>query len=225
MSPSLSILLQVADSAFPTGAFAYSSGLEALARAGRFQSAEALETYLEAYVKQAELFDLAFVSAAHQATRQPDAFGGLCQTWDAFQWNHSLRKASLRQGRVYLDLLRELFPDPELDALRKNADANRWPLHFAPALGLGLAVTGISVEETCAVYLHGLIRDQVAAIVRLGLLGPRACQSMQARILSRSQNRVDLAGIPSPEDARRTSPIVEVGQGGHEFLYSRLFQN
>ena len=66
MPLALNQLLQISDSAFPTGAFAYSSGLEAVARAGRFTSLQTLEAYVEAQLLQAAAYDLAFVAAAHE---------------------------------------------------------------------------------------------------------------------------------------------------------------
>jgi urease accessory protein len=221
----LSILLQIADSAFPTGAFAYSNGLEALARAGKFPDAEALESYLDAYVRQAGEFDLAFVAAAHASGEEGDdaGFARLCREWDATFWNHPVRVASLRQARALIDALAETFPHADLADLRRAASAET--LHFAPAMGRALARLGASREQACEVYLHGLMRDQAAAALRLGLLGPRATQGLQARVLARSTER--LRGTrPAPwTEARRSAPLAEAGQGGHGFLYSRLFQN
>jgi len=232
MSLPLSILLQISDSAFPTGAFAYSNGLEALARAGRFQSVAALESYLDAYLKQAGEFDLAFLSDAHATARagssespeDTEAFDSLCLEWDATLWNQSVRKASLRQGRALLDSLSETFPHAGLTALKRNT-AEEWDLHFLPALGRALGLLGASVEQACWVYLHGLIRDQMAAAMRLGLIGPRSAQSIQARALANAEARMHEAILPPHREAWRSAPLVEAGQGGHGFLYSRLFQN
>jgi urease accessory protein len=257
----LSSLLQIADSAFPTGAFAYSSGLEAIARAGRFPSLKALESYLDAHVQQAIGFDLAFVAAAHDAalsevgdTLNPfessEYIGGgdvepgvapassltlaeLCDEWDATQWNTGMRTASLRQGRAFVDALIDAFldvstvdADHPLRALQADAARPDSILHFAPALGFALATLGASRVQACNLYLHGLARDQAAAAVRLGIVGPRAAQTLQARCLAHATLRLgDGVSIPAPRLARRTAPIVDAGQGGHGFLYSRLFQN
>ncbi len=245
----LSQFLQIADSAFPTGAFAYSSGLEALARAGRFPSLHALEEYFEAHLRQAGEFDLAFVAAAHdEAAHDPVAFEALCAEWDATQWNTAMRTASLRQARALLDALGDTFPHPGIEALRSmranqamqekgahhaattttatTTAAAAENLHFALALGRALALLGASREQTCSLYLHGIIRDQAAAAVRLGLVGPRAGQELQARAMRGAAERLgDGSALPAPREARRTAPLVETGQGGHDFLYSRLFQN
>lgn len=227
----LTVLLQIADSAFPTGAFAYSSGLEALARAGRFPTFAALEAYLDVHLGQAAAFDLAFVAAAHEASRDPapdsaDVLEALCDEWDAAQWNTGMRTASLRQARAFIDALHDAFAPPGLSRLREEAARADGTLHFAPAMGAALGILGASRETTCALYLHGIARDQAAAAVRLGLVGPRAAQALQARATARVAARVgDGSGLPAPYAARRTAPLVETGQGGHGFLYSRLFQN
>jgi urease accessory protein len=233
MSLPLSILLQISDSAFPTGAFAYSNGLEALARAGTFPDAAALDAYLDAYLRQAGTFDLAFVVAAH-GEEDPAAFEILCLEWDATLWNHPVRKASLRQGRALLDSLSGTFPHAGLKELKQAASkavppqgeaSVEWDLHFVPALGRSLGLLGASAEQACWVYLHGLIRDQMAAAMRLGLLGPRSAQTIQARALAAAEARLKGISPPPYREAWRSSPLVEAGQGGHGFLYSRLFQN
>ena len=217
MSISFTALLQIADSAFPTGAFAYSNGLEALARAGSFPDAASLEGYLEAYLQQAVSFDLPFVDAAH-ATEGAENFAVLCLEWDAYFWNQAIRKASLRQGKALLSILPEIFPRPEFESLRHDAESRECPLHFAMVFGRGLGILSASQNETRDVYLHGLMRDQMAAVLRLGLLGPRSTQTLQAKILAKLR-------FPEEREAWRTAPLVDVGQGGHNFLYSRLFQN
>ena len=237
MSIPLSMLLQISDSAFPTGAFAYSNGLEALARAGKLGTTTALESYLDAYLRQAGEFDLAFVAAAH-AEADPVSFEILCMEWDATLWNHPVRKASLRQGRALLDSLSDTFPQAGLTDLKRAASKQsafptssnmsstmEWDLHFVPALGRALGLLCASVEQACWLYIHGLIRDQMAAAMRLGILGPRSAQTIQAKALAAAETRIASATLPPYREAWRTSPLVEAGQGGHGFLYSRLFQN
>jgi urease accessory protein UreF len=211
-----------------------------------------LESYLETHVRQATTFDLAYVAAAHDAglkvghTHRDNVYGGegeepgvlphsadalfaLCDEWDATQWNVGMRTASLRQARAFVDALIDAFAlpaDHPLRALQADAAKPDSILHFVPALGYALAVLGASRAQACTLYLHGLARDQAAAAVRLGIVGPRAAQTLQANALSNASRTLgDAHGLPTPRAARRTAPLVETGQGGHGFLYSRLFQN
>jgi urease accessory protein len=235
MSLSPSLLLQLGDSALPTGAFAYSNGLEALARAGAFTTPEALEAHLGAYLGQAMAFDLAFVVAAMavegEADEETDAvrdpLARLNREWDAGIWNAGIRTASLRQARAFVDLVASLYPRPGLEALRARCgESSADSLHYVVAFGRALALLGADAVEACRLYLHGAARDQAAAAVRLGLIGPRLAQGMQARATGRAMDALgDASRVPSPASARRTAPAVEAGQGIHGFLYSRLFQN
>jgi urease accessory protein UreF len=68
-------------------------------------------------------------------------------------------------------------------------------------------------------------RDQIAAAVRLGLLGPAAAQKIQAQILERVEANPDLDAELPVDSATKTSPFGEVGPGCHGFLYSKLFRN
>ncbi len=224
----LPVLFQISDSAFPTGGFAYSNGLEALARAGRFPTIEALEDCLDAMLHQASGFDLAFLAAAHEAetSNDPVAFTDACLEWDASIWNAGIRAASLRQGRALIDVLCATFPGTGVAGLRLHARSDQERTHYVTAMGSGLAALGASLAQACGLYLHGLARDQVNAAVRLGLTGPKTAQQLQARALERAMARLgDAPVFPRPRDARRSAPLIEAGQGAHVFLYSRLFQN
>src|SRR5690606_28616364 len=143
-------------------------------------------------------------------------FAELCLEWDATFWNHGMREASLRQGRALLDALETTFGGAalaSLTALCRRAGRREEDLHFAMALGRGLAALEAAREQACWLYLHGVARDQAAAAVRLGLVGPRAAQAMQARAVKNAAERIgDASSLPRPRDARRTAPLVETGQ-------------
>ncbi len=226
MPIALTDLLHLADSAFPTGAFAYSSGLEGLACAGCFESGEALEQYLEAYAAQALSQDLPYLNSAYAAREQESNFlPALLWEWDACFCNQAMRKASLRQGKTLLDLLVSLYAHPDLFGLQVVLERESRPAHFLPLLGFALAALGAELAEAQSLYVYLQVRDQISATVRLGLLGPRAAQALQSRLLAKAQSTLPEYAKLRHEAAWKTAPLLEVGQGCHQFLYSRLFQN
>lgn len=60
-------LLQISDSAFPTGAFSHSMGLEAFAKAGELKDAEDLERVVKLYLLTLATSDCVALRASHGA--------------------------------------------------------------------------------------------------------------------------------------------------------------
>src|SRR5215218_2226908 len=72
---------QLADSAFPTGGFAHSWGLEAAWQSGEIADAAALARFLDASIAQAGRAGLPFLNAAHTA---PSRLAELDRRCDVF---------------------------------------------------------------------------------------------------------------------------------------------
>ena len=62
------LALQLADSAFPSGSFAHSGGIEAARNWGEIQSPESLKNYLETVLRQAPFGTLPLIIAAYRKT-------------------------------------------------------------------------------------------------------------------------------------------------------------
>ena len=117
------LLWQLADSAFPTGGFAHSSGLEAAWQQGEVRHRDDLTAFLEASLHQLGHSALPFVIAAHTAPGQLAEFDRLC---DAFTTNHVANRASRVQGRAFLFATEKIF----------KLESQPVPgAHFAPVFG------------------------------------------------------------------------------------------
>lgn len=82
--------------------------------------------------------------------------------------------------------------------------------------------TEAQVKELC---LFTLLRDQISAAVRLGLIGPSAAQSIQSETEQGMGAVLAAAENKSAGDARRFTPMIEMAQMLHPALYTKLFQN
>ena len=69
------------------------------------------------------------------------------------------------------------------------------------------------------------LRGLISAAVRLGIVGPLQAQAIQASIAGQADILVDLAMSLGPDNVAQTLPILELAQGKHDRLYSRLFQS
>jgi urease accessory protein len=212
------LLLQLSDSAFPTGGFAHSSGLEAAAAQGGVA-----ERGVGAWVRQAAwqtaCGSLPFVGAAHDA---PGALAALDRTCDAFLNNPVANRASRRQGRAFMAVCADAF---DARRLRRWAADENLSLHHAPAFGAAAAELGASRLDAQRVFLFGAARSGLSAAVRLGLTGPLE----SARLLAALGPTLDAAlahgaGL-AVDDAAQTAPVLDLLQGAQDRLYTRLFQS
>src|SRR5690349_4303033 len=102
---------QIVDSAFPTGAFAHSYGLEAAWQHGEISGPAPLREFLDAAVLQATYGAMPLVNAAF---RSPDRLEALDARADAFLINVVANRASRIQGRTALATIARIWPSSTL---------------------------------------------------------------------------------------------------------------
>jgi len=209
---------QLADSAFPSGGFAHSSGLEAAWQYGEVNNTAELESFMGAGLEQAGHGSLPFVTAIHDEPEEAAELDRLC---DAFLSSHVANRASRLQGRSFLSSCGKIFRAPEMTTAAKRFSTG----HFAPAIGAVTQALGVSRSGAARLFLFQHLRGLVASAVRLGIVGPMEGQSLQYRLAPRLQSVLtECENLPVSEIAQ-TAPMLELWQGAQDRLYSRLFQS
>src|SRR5256714_5418840 len=133
------LLLQLSDSALPTGGFAHSGGLEAAAQQGEVRTAAELRRFLHDALWQAGHATLPLASAARADAA---ALPRLDARADAFLVSRVANRASRTQGRAFLDTAARVFP-AEVTALRDSARTANLSLHHAPIFGAVCGALGV----------------------------------------------------------------------------------
>jgi urease accessory protein len=211
------LLWQLCDSAFPTGGFAHSLGLEAAWQHGEVRNRTELVSFVTAGLHQLGHAALPFVTAAFAEPEKLGEFDRLC---DAFTTNHVANRASRAQGLAMLSAVERIFksefriPNSELNCA-----------HLAPVFGACLRGLEVPRETALRIFFFNQLRAVLAAAVRLNIVGPMEAQMLQHRIAPKAEEILRCCEALTLADLAQTSPLLDAWQGAQDRLYSRLFQS
>lgn len=229
------LLWQLADSAFPTGGFAHSAGLEAAWQHGEVRNRNELVSFVESSLHQLGRAALPFVSAAHAEPDRLVEFDTLC---DAFTTNHVANRASRAQGRAFLSAVQRIFIVGQVSRLspsenfvdgKADMETGKMPVlqfcHFACVYGSATRQLNISRETVGHLFFFNYLRGIMAAAVRLNIVGPMEAQTLQHQLTSTAEAVLKRCESLTLDAIAQTSPLLDLWQGAQDRLYSRLFQS
>jgi urease accessory protein len=215
------VIWQLADSAFPSGGFAHSGGLESAMQWHEVDGARLLD-FIQSSLIQVGRSSLPFVVAAHN---EPEQIGRLDRLCDAFLSNHVANRASRSQGRGFLASADAAFASQEIAELRRLSKHDQLAGHFPPLFGAVTAALRVHVDQTARLFLFLTARSLISSAVRLGIVGPLRGQAIQHHLGPVCERVAQQCGQQCVEDVAQTAPVMDLLQATHDRLYSRLFQS
>jgi urease accessory protein len=211
-------LLQASDTAYPSGAYAHSFGLEELVESGVVRDAGSLEHFLVAQILPALLtFDLPFFALAHRAAVAGDAvrLTELDAELDAWRLPAEVRDASRRIGSQRLKLLRQLAPSALVEQY-----AAACPLgHHLPVAAI--ECIGVPIGMAARAHVFQAIAGFISASMKLLRIGQTACQSIQHRSMQLIGPEIDSSVARQPDGW--FNPLLEIASLRHARAHARLF--
>lgn len=207
---SLLHLLTLLSPAFPTGAFAYSHGLEQAIAGGEVTGKESLSEWLESLLERGSAFNDA-VMIAFATEENLAELNAIALSLSASRERHLettvLGSAFASSAGSFLDLA---LPDGDI----------AYPLAVAAA---GLAA-GIERDALVAAYLHAFSANLVSVAVRLVPIGQRAGLSVLARLLPVIRKVTATAMRATPDDIGSACFFSDIASMRHEFQEPRIFR-
>ncbi len=216
------LLWQLTDSAFPTGGFAHSGGLEAAWQLGEVRGREGLENHLSDSIDQCGHASLPFVGAVH---REPTSFAEWDRWYDATVANHVANRASRALGQGLLSGAVAAFGRETLSTLKANVRRERLAGHLPTVTGMVTVTVGLGLEQSQRLFLFLHLRSLISTAVRLSIVGPLEAQAVQHRLGPVVEDVLGRCAGIAPENAASTAPLHDLFQGHHDRLYSRLFMS
>ncbi|XP_038985142.1 urease accessory protein F isoform X2 [Phoenix dactylifera] len=215
---------QLLDSILPTGGFAHSSGLEAAVQARFVVGPEDLKFYIIQVLENTGSLLLPYV---YCASKFPDveSWFKLDRLLEATLTNEVSRKASASQGSALLRVAASIYVEiPSLKQMRDTyLGSGAASFHHAPIFGLICGLLGFDSSTSQRAYMFITMRDVVSAATRLNLIGPLGASVLQHQIAHVAEQMTKKWMDRPVEEASQTSPLVDIVQGCHGYLFSRLF--
>ncbi|MGH7206373.1 MAG: urease accessory protein UreF [Nitrospiraceae bacterium] len=215
------------DSFFPSGGYAYSSGLEAAVQGGAVRNAEDLTGYVSDYLRgglgsrEAVAAGLARDAASHGTfSIALDADREL----ETMQLCRETRMASRQMGRQVIRIACDRDDAPSiLRDFLAEVESGRSPGHLAVSLGLTLGAFGWNKQETVAASLYQSAAGLVSAALKLLPIGQREGQRLLEswlplieKLSREAESRTEMASW---------TPVQDIYAMKHSRLESRLFRS
>ena len=216
-------LLQVSDTAFPTGSFAHSLGLEAFYDAGELTDSEDLRRFVELSLGSVATSDCVALRTAYE-TDSAEELEYVDRLLTATKLTRELREASVATGRRFLASVGALgVDDNALGGFAASARNGNSPGNLA--VGFGVAAPALDVElfDALHAYLYSTAASLVAAGQKLIPLGGSAAQRVLYGLQEEMTRAAKISERLGPGEMYAFAPTIDVRSMLHERQRVRLY--
>ena len=219
-------LLQIHDSAFPTGSFAHSFGMETYIQENVIRNEDDLREFCDMYIRHnLASTDAIIAKEAYNLTKNRDIKGlihleNICQ---GIKLSPETRKGSSMMGRRFLQTVYPLSDEEFLTIWYEKVKSKEIQGHYPVVYGIYTAMLGVDVKMSLETFLYSSITALVQNAVRAVPLGQMSGVKTTFALLPTIQETAQQVMGLTLDDLDNNSIALEIASMKHEFLHSRLF--
>jgi urease accessory protein len=216
---------QLADSAFPSGSYTLSHGLEGYAQDRAIAGTELPALLDDLLLHAIGPADATALALAHQGASAGDweLVRSADERLHASKLTREPRQASSRIGRQLLDLCGEVFPSGPLTRLTELVAAGETPGTQPVVVAVVSAGTGVDRERAVTTNLFAFCTSFAGAALRLRLADHRSAQTLIRGAAPAIEQAADAALRRRLDDIGGCAPMADVMSARHELAEAKLF--
>ncbi|MDI7860676.1 urease accessory protein UreF [Rhizobiaceae bacterium n13] len=204
--------------AFPTGAFAYSTGLEQAVADGLVGDAEALGAWIRAVIVHGSGWnDAVLFAESYRCHGDSDRLAAVAELAEALSGSRERHMETMLLGDAFLAAVRA-WPDPLFDRIPAR-------LAYPVAVGAVAGAHRIDLEQALAGFLQAASSQFVSAGIRLSVAGQRQGVAIIACLENDVGQTAARAAVSSLDDLGSSTFGAEIAALRHETQVSRLFRS
>ena len=227
IDPSFLHLIQINDSAFPTGAYAHSFGMETYVQNNVIRNDKDLWEFCDMYLRQnLASTDAIFIKEAFKLAKDDDREGliHLEKLCNGIKLAPETREGSAMMGRQFLQTIYPLHDDHELLTYWYQKFKNKEIKgHHSIAYGIYCGLIGADMQKTIEAFLYSSVTALVQNAIRSVPLGQQAGVRTVYNLLPVMKKTAVDVMTKTLDDLDNNTVALEIASMQHEFLYSRLF--
>jgi len=216
--------LQLTDSFFPVGAFAYSDGLETAASQGLVRDGDSLGEWMDHFLDQVFVpcEGLALLKCLRALkSGDAEALVRIDEELTAIRPAAAVRSASAGVGKRLLSLYSSICGD------ERFGEQSRVLPHANAAVAYAMVFfhRGLGEREAILAFGYSRLAGIVSAGLRLISMGHQQGQALLTKRIGLLPEAAERIMKNADQPLRSFSPALDIQQMNHQYVYSRLFRS